>query len=185
MQAITARYVQENENWAITVAGLGKELNDRAPGIIAARDRADQLVEKLAPEGATPTVVHLINGSALEFTSAYMTARLARTEPAPVEETPATEAPATPEAPAAEAEQPKADERPAAEDAPAAASKPTKAKESKGKRSVPRKELSKSPEPAVEQGARVRGADGRYKRRSAGAPASGLPNAAGSASATG
>lgn len=82
-EAITATYVQEDEDWTITVAGLGKELTGRAPGIIAARDRADQLVEKLAPEGQTMTVVHLLDGSALEFTTAYMTARLTRPTPAP------------------------------------------------------------------------------------------------------
>jgi hypothetical protein len=76
---ITAIYEQENEDWTITVSGLGRELTARAPGIIAARDRTDQLVEKIAPDGKV-TVVHLLNGSALEFTAAYMTARLTRRE---------------------------------------------------------------------------------------------------------
>ncbi|WP_338065511.1 hypothetical protein [Amycolatopsis antarctica] len=98
MDAITATYVQDEDDWTITVAGLGKEFTGRAPGIIAARDRADQLVEKLSPVGKAPTVVHLLGGSALEFTTAYMTARLTR--------------PQTSEAPATQA----ADEAPAAED---------------------------------------------------------------------
>lgn len=82
VDAITATYAREDDDWSVKVAGVGRELRARAPGIIAARDRADQLVEKLAGEGANPTVVHLLDGSALEFTTAYMTARLARPEPA-------------------------------------------------------------------------------------------------------
>lgn len=84
VEAITATYVQEDADWAITVSGRGKELTARAPGIIAARDRADQLVEELAGDGRT-TVVHLLNGSALDFTSAYMTARLTLPKLPPLE----------------------------------------------------------------------------------------------------
>ncbi|GAA5111173.1 hypothetical protein [Haloechinothrix salitolerans] len=73
---ITATYAHDDADWTITVSGLGKELTDRAPGIIAARDRADQLVEKVAPERGGRTVVHLLNGSALDFTAAYIEARL-------------------------------------------------------------------------------------------------------------
>ncbi|PXY25280.1 hypothetical protein BAY59_25085 [Prauserella coralliicola] len=172
VQAITARYVQEADDWAVTVAGLGKELNDRAPGIIAARDRADQLVEKLAPEGSTPTVVHLLNGSALEFTSAYMTARLARPEPG-------TEEPAKPES-KDEASEPEPKDKPA-EPKESSAKEDAAAKETKPrKRNVPRKELSKSPQPA-EKETRPRAADGRYVRTTA----AGLPGSAGSASAAG
>jgi hypothetical protein len=84
VEAITATYVQDDADWAITVSGRGKELTARAPGIIAARDRADQLVEELAGDGKT-TVVHLLNGSALDFTSAYMTARLTLPKLPPLE----------------------------------------------------------------------------------------------------
>ncbi|EOD63940.1 hypothetical protein [Amycolatopsis vancoresmycina] len=84
VETITATYVQEDADWAITVSGRGKELTARAPGIIAARDRADQLVEELAGDGRT-TVVHLLNGSALDFTSAYMTARLTLPKLPPLE----------------------------------------------------------------------------------------------------
>lgn len=83
-EPIVATYVQEDDDWTITVAGHGKTLTGRAPGIIAARDRVDQLVETLGAEAKSNTVVHLLNGSALEFTSAYMTARLARPEQPPV-----------------------------------------------------------------------------------------------------
>jgi hypothetical protein len=84
VEAITATYVQQDADWTITVSGSGKQLTARAPGIIAARDRADQLVEQLEAEGRT-TVVHLLNGSALEFTSTYMTARLTLPKLPPLE----------------------------------------------------------------------------------------------------
>lgn len=85
-EPITAVYVQEDdEDWTITVEGGGKKLTGRAPGIIAARDSVDQLVDSLGPDAKGATVVHLLNGSALEFTATYMTARLARPEPAPLE----------------------------------------------------------------------------------------------------
>ncbi len=84
VEAITATYVQEDADWTITVSGRGKELTARAPGIIAARDRADQLVEELGGDGKT-TVVHLLNGSAFEFTQAYMTARLTLPKLPPLE----------------------------------------------------------------------------------------------------
>lgn len=79
VQAITATYVHDDEDWTVTVASNGQQLTGTAPGIIAARDRADQLVEKLTDEDAETTVVHLLEGSALQFTTVYMTARLART----------------------------------------------------------------------------------------------------------
>ncbi|MEV7036870.1 hypothetical protein [Amycolatopsis sp. NPDC051061] len=84
VEAITATYVQEDADWAITVSGRGKELTARAPGIIAARDRADQLVEELGGDGKN-TVVHLLNGSALDFTQTYMTARLTLPKLPPLE----------------------------------------------------------------------------------------------------
>jgi hypothetical protein len=86
-EPITAFYVQTDDDWTITVSSLGEEgeeLTASAPGIIAARDRTDQLVEQLTPEDK-PTVVHLLNGSALEFTAAYMTARLTLPETPPLE----------------------------------------------------------------------------------------------------
>lgn len=96
-EPIMATYVQEDDDWAITVAGHGKTLTGRAPGIIAARDNVDQLVDQLGADAKGATVVHLLNGSALEFTAAYMTARLARpetvepAEPSEVESAPPSE----------------------------------------------------------------------------------------------
>ncbi|WP_007026950.1 hypothetical protein, partial [Saccharomonospora iraqiensis] len=80
MQTVTATYARTDENWTVRVSGLGRELDAEASGIIAARDRADQLVDELASGGEQPTVVHLIEGSAVEFTSTYMAARLAKGE---------------------------------------------------------------------------------------------------------
>lgn len=79
MEAITATYEEHDDDWSVTVAGMGQELTERAPGIIAARDQAEQLVESLKPEEGETAVVHLLRGSALDFTTAYMTARLGRT----------------------------------------------------------------------------------------------------------
>jgi hypothetical protein len=81
---IEVNYVPDGDDWQVTVSGRGQKLAGRAPGLIAARDRADQLVEKLAPEPKFRTVVHLLNGDALEFTTAYLTARLSKpSEPTP------------------------------------------------------------------------------------------------------
>jgi|GEM_PF-6343421 len=78
MEAITVNYVENTDDWSVSVAGMGEELTERAPGIIAARDQAEQLIESLKPETGETAVVHLLRGSALEFTTAYMTARLSR-----------------------------------------------------------------------------------------------------------
>lgn len=84
-EPIMAIYVQENDDWTVRVAGQGKTLSSRAPGIIAARDSVDQLVDELGAGAKGATVVHLLNGSALEFTAAYMSARLTLPETAPLE----------------------------------------------------------------------------------------------------
>jgi hypothetical protein len=75
---IEVDYVPDGDDWQVTVAGRGQRLTGRAPGLIAARDRADQLVERLAPNEKLRTVVHLLEGDALRFTTAYLNARLAK-----------------------------------------------------------------------------------------------------------
>jgi outer membrane biosynthesis protein TonB len=91
-EPIQVNYVPDGDDWSVTVNGRGQQLTGKAPGLIAARDRADQLVEKLAPDEEHRTVVHLLNGDAVEFTTAYLTARLARsTEPAEPKPEPTTE----------------------------------------------------------------------------------------------
>lgn len=87
---IEVNYTPDGDDWTVAVKGRGQTLTGRAPGLIAARDRADQLVEKIAPdEPGHKTVVHLLNGDAVEFTTAYLTARLAKTEPEKPVEVPA------------------------------------------------------------------------------------------------
>ena len=76
MEPIEVNYRSDDGDWAVTVTGLGKTLTATAPGIIAARDRADQLVDKLTPGESRRTVVHRLDGSAVEFTTAYLNARL-------------------------------------------------------------------------------------------------------------
>jgi hypothetical protein len=82
-EPIEANYVPDGDDWTITVIGRGKQLTGKAPGIIAARDRADQLVEEVAPDEEHRTVVHMLNGDAVQFTTAYLTARMAKSEPVP------------------------------------------------------------------------------------------------------
>ncbi len=119
---IEVNYTPDGDDWAVAVKGRGQTLTARAPGLIAARDRADQLVEKIAPdEPGHKTVVHLLNGDAVEFTTAYLTARLAKTEP----EKPA-EVPAPADREQAEESGQKPAPRPRAE---SEAEKPAKAKE--------------------------------------------------------
>nr|WP_243852428.1 hypothetical protein [Saccharomonospora amisosensis] len=143
-------YAQDKDDWTVTVTGLDRKLSGKAPGIIAARDRADQLVEKLVPEGTRPTVVHLLNGSALEFTSAYIAARLARTEPSDE-----ATAPATATDTANDKVKAKDDARPVAGHGATPAPKQAERSQPQGAatrtssgRAVPRKELSKTPSPA-------------------------------------
>lgn len=120
---IEVNYVPDGDDWQVTVVGRGQLLTGKAPGLIAARDRADQLVEKIAPEEKHRTVVHLLDGDALQFTSAYLTARLAKpakpATPPPQAGTPA------PAAAPPQAGKPSPVPRPAA-DTPAAADQPAR-----------------------------------------------------------
>lgn len=89
VEAIEANYTPDGNDWTITVTGRGQTLTGTAPEIIAARDRADQLVEKIAPSEKLRTVVHMLSGDAVAFTSTYLSARLAKpteAEPAVTEE---------------------------------------------------------------------------------------------------
>lgn len=79
--AFEANYVPRDEGWTITVTGRGKTLTATAQDILAARGQADQLAKKLAAKGRRHTVVHLLNGDPVQFTSSYLTARLSTPEP--------------------------------------------------------------------------------------------------------
>jgi hypothetical protein len=123
MEPIEANYVPDGDDWTVTIVGRGKTLTGKAPGLIAARDRADQLVEELAGDEKKRTVVHRLEGDALEFTSAYLNARLAKPEPEP-EQTPA---PSPAQAPSP-SPSPEPEPAATAAEAPAAADKEQPAK---------------------------------------------------------
>ncbi|HYQ62636.1 hypothetical protein [Actinophytocola sp.] len=135
---IEAHYTLDGDEWTVAVQGRGRTLTGRAPGLIAARDMADQLVTQLTPEeSGRKTVVHMLNGDAVEFTTAYLTARLARTEDPPAAEETNEDQP-NPDAPkgSTEADEPtepgKGDEHtrakaPAEADAPGQADEPADA----------------------------------------------------------
>lgn len=101
-EPITVNYVPVGDDWNVTVTRSGKSRKATAPGLIAARDQADQLVEKVAAGEADRTVVHLLEGDALAFTTVYLHTRhglplpeQSRTEPTPAPE-PAPDAEPTP-----------------------------------------------------------------------------------------
>ncbi|MBC6448116.1 hypothetical protein [Actinokineospora xionganensis] len=93
-EPIEANYTPDGDDWKVEVTCRGKTLKATAPGLIAARDRADQLVEKLAPNEEIRTVVHTLEGDAVKFTAAYLTARLG-TEPKKADEVTTTPPAAT------------------------------------------------------------------------------------------
>jgi glycine/serine hydroxymethyltransferase len=75
IRPIAVNYLPDGDDWAITVSTGDKTLTSKAPGLIAARDRAEQLVDKIAPQEEGRTVVHLLQGDAVAFTIAYLHAR--------------------------------------------------------------------------------------------------------------
>jgi hypothetical protein len=84
---ITVNYTPDGEDWTVTVSVAGEETarSAKAVGLIAARDRADQMVAQIAPDEDGRRVVHLLDGDAYAFTNSYLQARLGlvnATEPA-------------------------------------------------------------------------------------------------------
>ncbi|WP_040589256.1 hypothetical protein [Sciscionella marina] len=75
-EPITINYTRDGDDWKLTATRAEEELSASATGLIAARDKADQLVEKLAAGEEEKTVVHLLDGDAFAFTDAYLHARL-------------------------------------------------------------------------------------------------------------
>lgn len=72
---ITANYVPDGDDWLVTVTAGTNSRTVGAPGLIAARDQADQLIEKLAPGASGRVVIHLLDGDGFAFTTAYLQAR--------------------------------------------------------------------------------------------------------------
>ncbi|MBP2474408.1 hypothetical protein JOF53_003280 [Crossiella equi] len=99
---ITVDYLPDGDDWTVTVRYRQQEQTATAPGLIAARDQADQIVERLAPGVPHRTVVHLLDGDAFAFTTAYLHARhglapLGGVPAPPPESQPAPEEPAAPQ----------------------------------------------------------------------------------------
>lgn len=72
---ITANYVPDGNDWSVTVTTDEGHESARAPGLIAARDKADQIIEKVAPSPHGRVVIHLLNGDGFAFSTAYLQAR--------------------------------------------------------------------------------------------------------------
>lgn len=75
---ITVNYTPDGDDWTVTVAVAGdtKVRSAKAVGLIAARDRADQMVAQIEPDDDQRRVVHLLDGDAYAFTTSYLHARL-------------------------------------------------------------------------------------------------------------
>jgi hypothetical protein len=87
-EPIMANYTPDGDDWTVEVTAKGESRTATAPGLIAARDAADQLVDELVPDDDVRTVVHTLDGDAFEFTQAYLAARLARPAESTGEEKP-------------------------------------------------------------------------------------------------
>jgi hypothetical protein len=126
-ELLMADYRPDGDDWTVTVTGGEKPLTATAPGIIAARDRVDQLVGSISPADERHTVVHLLRGDAIAFTATYLHARHGLSDPDEPAGQPAAAAPT--DAPAADtpAAEPAADGEPPA-DQPVAAT-PVSAKQ--------------------------------------------------------
>jgi hypothetical protein len=83
-EPIEVNYVPDGDDWQVTVTGLGEKREATATSLITAREQAEELVAELVPEEERRSVVHLLNGDALAFTSAYLSARLGRPDELPV-----------------------------------------------------------------------------------------------------
>lgn len=75
---ITVNYTPDGDDWTVTVAVAGDAAvrSAKAVGLIAARDRADQMVAQIEPDDDQRRVVHLLDGDAYAFTTSYLHARL-------------------------------------------------------------------------------------------------------------
>ncbi|MBW4720680.1 hypothetical protein [Saccharothrix obliqua] len=81
MLPITADYRRDGDDWAVTVRRGDRALAATAPGLIAARVQADQLVDELTGGHNRCTVVHMLDGDALAFSVAYLHTRHGLTVP--------------------------------------------------------------------------------------------------------
>ncbi|MCT2588051.1 hypothetical protein [Actinophytocola gossypii] len=107
-ESIEVNYVPDGDDWQITVTGVGETREATATSLVTAREQAEELVAELVSEEAGRTVVHLLNGDALAFTSAYLSARLARPEEST--QPPAPDEAATAEPSESDSDEPSSDE---------------------------------------------------------------------------
>ncbi|MFC5289000.1 hypothetical protein ACFPM7_18260 [Actinokineospora guangxiensis] len=112
-EPIMANYTPDGDDWTVEVTAKGETRTATAPGLIAARDAADQLVDELVPDDDVRTVVHTLDGDAFEFTQAYLAARLARPSETTGETQPESGAEPPAAAPAARTAEPAAKPAPA------------------------------------------------------------------------
>lgn len=82
-EPITANYVPDGDDWQVTVTAGAQKRSAKASGLLAARDQVDQLADQLEPEQDARTVVHLLDGDAVAFTTNYLEARLGITAAVP------------------------------------------------------------------------------------------------------
>jgi hypothetical protein len=72
---ITVTYMESSGEWRVSLTASDKVFTTRAADLLDARGRVDRLIGKLAKEGISGTSVHMIDGSAVAFTRAYLTAK--------------------------------------------------------------------------------------------------------------
>ncbi|AHH98045.1 hypothetical protein GCM10010174_05440 [Kutzneria viridogrisea] len=75
MELLTANYSNNGGTWRVSVESLGRRQEFTATGVLDARSRVDQLMDQIRDAGVLPRTVHLLNGSAAEFTHAYLAAQ--------------------------------------------------------------------------------------------------------------
>ncbi|WP_026421335.1 hypothetical protein [Actinokineospora inagensis] len=73
---IHANYTARGDDWTVEVKVGDTTRTATARDLVAARERADQLVEDMLAGDRKRTVVHTLDGDAVNFTAAYLTARL-------------------------------------------------------------------------------------------------------------
>ncbi|GAA3052878.1 hypothetical protein [Actinokineospora globicatena] len=80
-EPILANYTARGTDWTVEVRAKGQTKTATAPDLVTARDRADELIEDMLAGDKKRTVVHTLDGDAVGFTAAYLTARLGLAEP--------------------------------------------------------------------------------------------------------
>ncbi|MCP2269617.1 hypothetical protein [Actinokineospora diospyrosa] len=80
-EPIVANYTAQGSDWTVEVKAKGQSKSATAADLVTARERADELVEELLDGDKKRTVVHTLDGDAVSFTAAYLTARLGLEDP--------------------------------------------------------------------------------------------------------